>query len=95
MKRISVALIAFFCGLMMVFAAPPPVADKCTEKADACKKSCGHQEAQCRARGATPESCENRKKQCESDCDKELKTCQSKAGTQTPPKAPATPPAKP
>jgi len=79
---------------MMVFAGTPPVPDKCTEKADACKKTCGHQEAQCKARGATPESCEKGKKQCEGDCDKAMQTCQSKAGTQAP-KAPTAPPAKP
>jgi hypothetical protein len=60
---------------MMVFAAN---VDKCTEKFNSCKESCGNLKAQCMARGSTIESCNMRLKVCSSDCDKALKTCQAK-----------------
>jgi hypothetical protein len=76
MKRtIGLVLIALGGGLMMVSAAD----DKCTEKSDACKVTCGHQRAQCMARGNNVESCNFRLKQCKADCDNDLKTCQTKA----------------
>lgn len=89
-RKTCMALLALSSGLMIVFAAD---VDKCTEKFDACKVSCGNQRAQCMARGATVESCDSRLKQCEADCSKDLKACQAKAA----PAKPATPakPAKP
>ena len=75
------ALLALSSGLMIVLAGN---VDKCTEKFDACKVTCGNLRAQCIARGSNTESCDSRLKQCNADCDKDLKACQTKA--KTPPK---------
>jgi hypothetical protein len=80
-RKTCLALLALSGGLMIVFAAD---VDKCTEKFDACKVTCGNQRAQCMARGNNVESCDSRLKQCNADCDKDLKACQAKA--KTPPK---------
>ena len=76
-RKTCIALLALSSGLMIVFAAE---ADKCTEKFEACKVTCGHQKAQCVARGVPQEACDNRMKGCEADCSKDLKKCQEKAG---------------
>ena len=75
-RKTCMALLALSSGLMIVFAAD---VDKCTEKFDACKVTCGNQRAQCMARGSNVESCDFRLKQCNKDCDKDLKACQAKA----------------
>ena len=75
------ALLALSSGLMIVLAGN---VDKCTEKFDACKVTCGNLKAQCIARGSTAEACNFRLKQCNADCSKDLKACQAKANT--PPK---------
>ena len=80
-RKICIALLALSSGLMIVFAAD---VDKCTEKFDACKVTCGNLKAQCIARGSNMESCNFRLKQCEADCNKDLKACQAKV--KTPPK---------
>jgi hypothetical protein len=77
-RKTCIALLALSSGLMIVFAAD---VDKCTEKFDACKVTCGNQRAQCRARGSDEGSCESRFNQCNADCSKDLKTCQDKAKT--------------
>jgi hypothetical protein len=74
-RKTCVALLALSSGLMMVFAAN---VDKCTEKFNGCTESCGHLKAQCMARGNVVEYCNSRLKECSSDCDKALKTCQAK-----------------
>jgi hypothetical protein len=74
-RKICLALLALSGGLMMVFAA---TVDKCTEKFETCKESCGNLRAQCMARGNVVEYCNSRLKQCTADCDKALKTCQTK-----------------
>jgi hypothetical protein len=74
-RKTCLALLALSSGLMMVFAAN---VDKCTEKFNSCNESCGHLKAQCVARGSMVESCNRRFKECLSDCDKALKTCQTK-----------------
>ena len=91
-RKICVALLALSSGLMMAYAAEP---DKCTEKSEASKKTCRFEQAQCKARGATPESCENHYKQCIMDADKALKDCQTKAGVKPAGSPPAKAPAKP
>ena len=77
-RKTCMALLALSSGLMIVFAAD---VDKCTEKFDACKVTCGNLRAQCRARGSDEGACESRFKQCNADCSKDLKTCQDKART--------------
>jgi len=74
-RKTCLALLALSSGLMMVFAATP---DKCTEKFNSCKVTCGNLQAQCKARGSDPGACEMRFKDCVQDCNKALKTCQSK-----------------
>ena len=74
-RKICLALLALSSGLMMVFAVNP---DKCTEKFESCKETCGNLRAQCIARGAPVESCDFRLRQCTADCDKALKACQAK-----------------
>jgi hypothetical protein len=74
-RKTCVALLALSGGLMMVFAAD---VDKCTEKFNSCKESCGNLRAQCMARGSNVESCDFRLRECSRDCDKALKTCQAK-----------------
>ena len=80
-RKTCIALLALSSGLIIVFAAD---VDKCTEKFDACKVTCGNLRAQCIARGSQVESCDSRLKQCNADCDKDLKACQAKV--KTPPK---------
>jgi hypothetical protein len=82
-RKICVALLALSSGLMMVLAATS--VDKCTEKFNACKESCSSAQAQCKARGSIPEACDSRYKGCLADCDKALKTCQSKSQTKPSP----------
>ena len=74
-RKTALALFALSSGLMMVFAAN---VDKCTEKFNSCIVSCGNLQAQCKARGSTPEACEMRYKECSKECDKALKACQTK-----------------
>lgn len=74
-RKTCLALLALSSGLMMVFAVSP---DKCTEKFESCKVTCGNLRAQCIARGSNVESCDFRLKQCTADCDKALKACQAK-----------------
>ena len=80
-RKTCLALLALSSGLMMVFAAN---VDKCTEKFESCKQACGNLQAQCKARGSTPEACNSRYKMCIADCDKDLKTCQAKSPAPTP-----------
>ncbi len=91
-RKICMALLALSSGLMMVFAATN--VDKCTEKFESCKESCGNQQAQCKARGSTPEACNSRYKGCLADCDKDLKTCQAKSQVKPSPTPPAKKPGK-
>jgi hypothetical protein len=74
-RKTCIALLALSSGLMIVFAAD---IDKCTEKFDGCKVTCGNMKAQCMARGNNVESCNFRLKQCTEGCDKDLKACQAK-----------------
>jgi hypothetical protein len=74
-RKTCLALLALSSGLMMMFAAE---VDKCTEKFNSCKESCGNLKAQCMARGNDVAYCNSRLKQCTADCDKDLKTCQTK-----------------
>jgi hypothetical protein len=74
-RKTCLALLALSSGLMMTFAAN---VDKCTEKFESCKVTCGHLKAQCAARGNDVAYCNSRFKQCTADCDKDLKTCQTK-----------------
>ena len=60
-RKTCLALLALSSGLMMVFAAN---VDKCTEKFNSCKESCGNLKAQCMARGNIVESCNTRLKEC-------------------------------
>jgi hypothetical protein len=76
-RKICLAFLALSSGLMMVFAAT--TADKCTEKFDGCKESCGNLKAQLTARGSTAETIDMRYKTCMADCDKGLKDCQAKS----------------
>jgi len=91
-RKICVALLALSSGLMMVFAAT--TVDKCTEKFESCKESCGNQEAGCKARGSIPEACNSRYKQCMAECDNGLKTCQAKSQVKPSPTPPAKKPGK-
>ena len=90
-RKTCVALLALSSGLMMVFAAN---VDKCTEKFESCKQACGNLQAQCKARGSTPEACNSRYKMCIADCDKDLKTCQAKSQVKPSPTPPAKKPGK-
>lgn len=74
-RKTCLALLALSSGLMIVLAV---TVDKCTEKFDGCKESCGNQKAQCMARGARVEECNSRFKNCTGDCEKALKACQTK-----------------
>ena len=74
-RKISVAFLVISSGLMVVFAAE---VDKCQEKFKACKETCINEQAQCKARGNEPASCERRLKACQADCDKALEKCQKK-----------------
>jgi hypothetical protein len=74
-RKTYLALLALSSGLMVVFAAN---VDKCTEKFNSCIVSCGNLQAQCKARGSTPEACEMRYKECSAACNKELKACEAK-----------------
>ncbi|HEX7516032.1 MAG TPA: hypothetical protein VF345_01965 [Chthoniobacterales bacterium] len=74
-RKICLALLALSSGLMMVFAVNP---DKCTEKFESCKVTCGNLRAQCMARGNNVEVCDSRLKECSRDCDKALKDCKAK-----------------
>jgi hypothetical protein len=80
-RKTCVALLALSSGLMMVFAAN---VDKCTEKFESCKLTCGNLRAQCMARGNVVEACDSRLRQCNADCDKDLKTCQAKSKVKSP-----------
>jgi hypothetical protein len=90
-RKICLALLALSSGLMMVFAAN---VDKCTEKFEACKVTCGNLNAQCIARGSTADTCVARSRQCKADCDKDLKTCQEKTPTKSPTPGPGKSPTK-
>ena len=90
-RKICLALLALSSGLMMVFAAN---VDKCTEKFEACKVTCGNQRAQCLARGSDPGACDARLQACNSDCGKDLKTCQAKSQTKGPTPGPGKSPSK-
>jgi hypothetical protein len=90
-RKICLAVFALSSGLMMVFAGN---VDKCTEKFEACKVSCGNQRAQCMARGSDPSSCDARLQACMADCDRDLKTCQSKSSTKAPTPGPGKSPSK-
>jgi hypothetical protein len=90
-RKICLAVLALSSGLMMVFAAN---VDKCTEKFEACKVSCGNQRAQCLARGSDPASCDARVPACNADCAKDLKTCQAKNPTKGPTPGPGKSPSK-
>jgi hypothetical protein len=92
MKRtICLAFLALSSGLMMVFAAN---VDKCTEKFEACKVTCGNQRGQCLLRGSDPSTCDARLQACNSDCAKDLKTCQAKSQTKSPTPGPGKGPSK-
>lgn len=82
-RKTCIGLLALSSGLMIVFAAD---VDKCIEKFESCKVTCGNQKAQCMARGTTVESCNARLNECNADCNKDLKKCQSKAQEQPAPK---------
>jgi hypothetical protein len=76
-RKICLALLALSSGLMMVFAAT--TVDKCTEKFDGCKVTCGNLKGQLTARGSTDDVINMRYKECMADCDKGLKDCQAKS----------------
>ena len=90
-RKICLALLALSSGLMMVFAAN---VDKCTEKFEACKVTCGNVKAQCKAAAGNPDACESRFRTCIADCDKDLKTCQAKNPTKSPAASPGKSPSK-
>ena len=52
--------------------------DKCTEKFKTCKTSCENLWFQCKARNDI-EYCNARRKQCNAECDADLKKCQGTA----------------
>ena len=74
-RKICVAVFALSSGLLVVFGAQ---VDKCQEKFDACKVTCGNEKAQCTARGAEAATCEHHLKMCLADCDKALAKCEKK-----------------
>ena len=90
-RKISLALLALSSGLLMVFAAN---VDKCTEKFEACKVTCGNLKAQLIARGSTADTVNSRYKECLADCDKALKDCQAKSQTKSPTPGPGKSPTK-
>jgi hypothetical protein len=90
-RKICLALFTLSSGLMMVFAAN---VDKCTEKFEACKVTCGNLQAQCKAAGSNPERCASGFRGCNADCDKGLKTCQAKSQTTSPTPGPGKSPSK-
>jgi hypothetical protein len=90
-RKICLALLTLSGGLMMVFAAN---VDKCTEKFEACKVTCGNVKAQCKASGSSPDTCESRFRGCIADCDKDLKTCQAKNPTKSVTPGPGKSPSK-
>lgn len=75
-RKISVVFLTLSSGLLMVFGAT--VVDKCQEKFESCKVTCGNEKAQCKARGGTIENCEKTEKMCLADCDKALEKCHKK-----------------
>jgi hypothetical protein len=75
-RKTCVVLLALSSGLMMVFAAN---VDKCVETFEACKVTCGHQQAQCKARGSDVAVCNGRLNECNAACNKDVKDCQAKA----------------
>jgi hypothetical protein len=79
----------------LVFAATPVTVDKCTEKFEACKTSCGIQQSQCNARGSDPGECTGRFRSCQAECSNDLKTCQAKSGTKPAPSPTPKAPKKP
>jgi hypothetical protein len=76
----------------MVFAATN--VDKCTEKFEACKVTCGNLRSQCLARGSDAGACDYRLKACNMDCAKDLKACQAKSQTKSPTPGPGKSPTK-
>jgi hypothetical protein len=74
-RKTCVVLLTLSSGLLMVFGA---TVDKCQEKFESCKVTCGNEKAQCKARGGTIENCEKTEKMCLSDCDKALEKCHKK-----------------
>ena len=90
-RKTCLAFLTLSSGLMMVFAVN---VDKCTEKFEACKVTCGNLKAQCKAAGSNPDACETRFKQCNAECDKALKTCQAKSPTKSPTPGPGKSPIK-
>ena len=74
-KICAAGLIMSGC-VMMVFAAK---VDSCAEKYKSCTESCMNVKAQCRARGANPDQCENTYKICLKDYDKAKNDCDGKA----------------
>lgn len=90
-RKICVAVLTLSSGLMMVFAAN---VDKCTEKFEACKVTCGNQRAQCLSRGSDVAACDARLQACNADCAKDLKTCQAKSQTKAPTPGPTKSPKK-
>ncbi len=83
MKRtISFAILTLTAGLMMVFAASPAPApkapDACAEKYKSSMDSCTNQQANCKARGSTPETCEARHKECVAAAEKAKQACEGK-----------------
>jgi hypothetical protein len=90
-RKICLALLTLSSGLMMVFAA---TVDKCTEKFEACKVTCGNLQAQCKAAGSNPAACESRFRGCNADCDRDLKACQAKSPTKSPTPGPGKSPSK-
>ncbi len=76
-RKICFAILTLTAGLMMVFAAAP-AADPCTEKYNSSKEICMNAQATCKARGSTPESCEQRFNQCVNEAQVAKKACETK-----------------
>lgn len=91
-RKICLAVLALSSGLMMVFAAN---VDKCTEKFEACKVTCGNQRAQCLRRGSDVSACDAGLEACNAGCAKDLKTCQAKSQTKPAPSPSPKAPKKP
>lgn len=89
--KICLALLVLSSGLMMVLAAN---VDKCTEKFEACKVTCGNLKAQCLRRGSDPGACDAGLEACNADCARGLKTCQAKSQTKSPTPGPGKSPSK-
>ena len=87
-RKICFAMLTLTASLMMVFAAPPAPApkapaskaatDACTEKYNKDVEVCKNAEANCKARGSTPENCASRHQQCMSEAEKAKKACEAK-----------------